>query len=152
MDVATSCRASFRKESKSLEDISCASPVGDGALLLTGSIQEGQTLPQANLTLEINRVPAAAVLAGLQEVRSDLGAGVQAAGALNGHFHYTSQSGRQPLISGEVALASLSLTPPDARQAIPVGPGAGEVRQLRRLAPQRSCCSRCGWRWAPRLP
>ena len=41
MDVATSCQASFRKESRSLEDISCTSPVGDGALLLTGSIQEG---------------------------------------------------------------------------------------------------------------
>ena len=114
MDVATSCQASFRKESRSLEDISCASPVGDGALLLTGSIQDGQTVPLANLTLGINRVPAAAVLAGLQEVRSGLGGGVQAAGAVNGHFHYTSQSERQPLISGEVLLASLSLTPPDA--------------------------------------
>ena len=30
LDVATTCRASFRKESKSLEDLSCASPVGDG--------------------------------------------------------------------------------------------------------------------------
>jgi hypothetical protein len=114
MDVATSCQASFRKESRSLEDISCASPVGDGALLLTGSVQDGQTVPQANLTLGINRVPAAAVLAGLQEVRSGLGGGVQATGAVNGHFHYTSQNERQPLISGEVALASLSLTPHDA--------------------------------------
>ncbi len=93
MDVATSCQAAFRKATRSLEDISCASPVGDGALRLTGSVQEGRTLPQANLTLEVDRVPAAAVLAGLQEVRSGLGAGVQAAGALNGDFHYTSQQG-----------------------------------------------------------
>jgi hypothetical protein len=61
----------------------------------------------------MNRVPASAVLAGLQEVRSGLGAGVQATGALNGNFHYTSQGGRQPLIAGEMALDSLSLTPPD---------------------------------------
>jgi len=88
MDVATSCQASFRKETRSLEGISCASPVGDGTLLLTGSIQDGRTVPQANLTLGINRVPAAAVLAGLQEVRSSLGAGVQAVGTLNGDFHY----------------------------------------------------------------
>ncbi len=45
MDVATSCQALFRKKSRSLEDISCASPVGDGALLLTGSIQDGRTVP-----------------------------------------------------------------------------------------------------------
>ena len=122
MDVATSCLALFRKESRSLEDISCTSPVGDGALQLTGSIQDGRTLPDANLTLGIHRVPAAAVLAGLQEVRSSLGAGVQAAGTLNGDFHYTSQGGRPPLISGEVALASLALTPPDASKPFLVGP------------------------------
>ena len=122
LDLSTSCQASFRKESRSLEGISCASPVGDGALLLTGSIQEAQTQPQANLTLEISRVPAAAVLAGLQELRSGMGAGVQAAGALNGQFDYTSQSGRQPLISGEVALDALSLTPSDAGKPFLLAP------------------------------
>jgi hypothetical protein len=122
MDVATSCQALFRKKSRSLEGISCTSPVGDGALLLTGSIQDGRTVPQANLTLGIHRVPAAAVLAGLQEVRGNLGAGVQATGTLNGDFHYLSQSGRQPLISGEVALASLSLTPPDASKPFLLAP------------------------------
>jgi hypothetical protein len=122
MDVATSCQALFRKKSRSLEGISCTSPVGDGALLLTGSIQDGRTVPQANLTLGIHRVPAAAVLTGLQEVRGNLGAGVQATGTLNGDFHYLSQSGRQPLISGEVALASLSLTPPDASKPFLLAP------------------------------
>ena len=121
MDVATSCQALFRKESRSLEDISCASPVGDGTLQLTGSIQDGRTVPQANLTLGIHRVPAAAVLAGLQQVRS-LGAGLQAAGTLNGDFHYTSQIGGQPLISGEAALDSLSLTPPDASKPFLLAP------------------------------
>jgi uncharacterized protein involved in outer membrane biogenesis len=122
MDVATSCQAAFRKATRSLEDISCASPVGDGALRLTGSIQEGRTVPQADLTLEVDRVPAAAVLAGLQEVRSGLGAGVQATGALNGDFHYTSQRDRQPLITGEVALDALSLTPPDAGKPFLLAP------------------------------
>jgi AsmA family/AsmA-like C-terminal region len=122
LDLSTSCQASFRKESRSLEGISCASPVGDGALLLTGSIQEAQTPPQANLTLEISRVPASAVLAGLQELRSGLGAGVQAAGAVNGRFHYISQSGRLPLISGEVALAALSLAPSDSGKPFLLAP------------------------------
>jgi hypothetical protein len=122
LDVATTCRASFRKESKSLEDLSCASPVGDGGLLLTGSITEGQTLPQADLTLEMKSLPAAAVLAGLQQVRSNLGAGVQATGALNGNFHYTSQGGGQPLIAGEATLASLSLTPPDGGKPFVLAP------------------------------
>ena len=122
IDVESSCRASFRRESRSLEDIACNSPVGDGALRLAGSIQEVQTQPQAQLTLAIDRVPAAAVLTALQEVRSGLGAGVQAAGALNGHFQYATQNGRPPSIAGEVALDSLSLTLPDSRKPFLVGP------------------------------
>jgi hypothetical protein len=122
MDVAATCRAVFRKELTSLEDLSCVSPVGDGALRLTGLVQGVRTLPQANLTLEIDRVPAAAVLAGLQQVRSGLGAGIQAGGALNGHVRYASQQGRHPLITGEMALASLSLTPPDAGKPFVLAP------------------------------
>jgi hypothetical protein len=122
IDVESSCRASFRRESRSLEDIACNSPVGDGALRLAGSIQEVQTQPQAQLMLAIDRVPAAAVLTALQEVRSGLGAGVQAAGALNGHFQYATQNGRPPSIAGEVALDSLSLTLPDSRKPFLVGP------------------------------
>jgi AsmA family/AsmA-like C-terminal region len=122
MDLATSCQASFRKKSRSLEDISCASPVGEGALLLTGSVEEAATLPRADLALEVQRVPAAAVLAGLQEVRSGLGAGVQATGAINGEFQYTSQRERPPLVSGEVALDSLSLSPPGSGKPFQLAP------------------------------
>jgi AsmA family/AsmA-like C-terminal region len=122
MDVEATCRAVFRKELTSLEDLSCRSPVGDGALRLTGLVQGVRTLPQANLTLEIDRVPAAAVLAGLQQVRSGLGAGIQAGGALNGHVRYASQQGRHPSITGEMALASLSLTPPDAGKPFVLAP------------------------------
>jgi hypothetical protein len=122
IDVETSCRASFRRESRSVDGIACTSPVGDGALRLAGSIQDVQTEPQALLNLEVDRVPAAAVLAGLQAVRNGLGAEVQAAGALNGHFQYASQNGRQPLLAGEIALDSLSLTPPDSGKPFLLGP------------------------------
>ncbi len=122
MDVEAACRASLRRESGSLEGIACTSPVGDGALELAGSIQEVQTQPQAQLTLTLHRVPAAAVLAALQEVRSGLGAGVQAAGTLNGHFQYATQTGRQPTIAGEMALDSLRLTPPDSGKPFLLGP------------------------------
>jgi hypothetical protein len=121
MDVETSCRASLRRESGSVDGIACTSPVGDGALRLAGSIQDVQTQPRAQLNLEVDRVPAAAVLGGLQAVRNGLGAGVQATGDLNGHFQYASQNGRQPLIAGEMALDSLSLTP-DSGKPFLVGP------------------------------
>jgi hypothetical protein len=81
-----------------------------------------QTHPQAQLTLTLHRVPAAAMLAALQAVRSGLGAGVNAAGALNGHFQYSTQDGRPPTIAGEMALDSLSLTPPDSGKPFLLGP------------------------------
>jgi len=108
LDLVATCRASFRKQARSLEDISCASPVGDGGLQLTGSMQGAQT----QLKLGIDRVPASAVLAGLQEVRNGLGAGVQVLGDLDGHFDYSTQRGGAPSITGEMAVDSLSLTPP----------------------------------------
>jgi uncharacterized protein involved in outer membrane biogenesis len=55
LDLQASCRASFRMESRSLEKIACASPVGDGSLHLSGSLHQ--------LGLEIHRVPASAVCA-----------------------------------------------------------------------------------------
>jgi hypothetical protein len=80
-----------------------------------------QTQPQAQLNLEVDHVPAAALLVGLQVVRNGLGAGIQAAGTLNGHFRYASQNGRQPLMAGEMALDSLRLTP-DSGKPFLVGP------------------------------
>ena len=155
MDVATSCRASFRKESRSLEGIACLLRWAMERCCSPAPSRKCKPGPRRNSRCEIDRVPAAAVLAGLQEVRSGLGAGVQAAGALNGHFQYTSQSGRQPSIAGEMALDSLSLTPPDSGKPFLLGPvrvrcespEAGDDS----TGPPRCCCSRCGWRWVRRF-
>ncbi len=122
IEIATDCSASFQRASSGLNDISCTSPVGDGALLLTGSMQQVLTLPAVQLALKIDRVPASAVLAGLQEVRNDLGAGIQVAGAVNGQFDYAKLEGQPPTITGEAALDSLALTPPDAARQLLVGP------------------------------
>jgi hypothetical protein len=111
LDLATTCSAQFRRATRSLEELTCRSPVGEGSLTLTGSIRETPATPDADLALEIDRVPAAAALAVLQEVRSGLAGGVQATGSLAGHFRYASQAGRPPSITGEVEAASLSLDP-----------------------------------------
>jgi AsmA family len=122
LDVATTCQATFHKKVSSLEDVDCASPVGKGALRLTGAVQEVQTTPQPQLSLQMDHVPAEAVLAALQQLRSGLGTGVQATGALDGHFEYAAQSGRAPVIAGQVALDSLSLMPPDAEKPFVLAP------------------------------
>jgi hypothetical protein len=90
--------------------------------------------------LEIHRVPASAVLTALQEVRSGLGSGMQAAGAFNGELQYTSQAGNAPAIAGEIAVDSLSLTAADSGKPFVFGPlrlraeSAGLLLQPVRLA------------------
>jgi hypothetical protein len=110
LDLATTCQALFRKQTRTLEDMTCKSPVGEGALLLTGSIQDAPELPQADLKLEVSHVPASAALAALQEVRNGLGAGVQASGTIDGEFQYTSQLQRSPFIAGQAEVAALGLS------------------------------------------
>ena len=122
LDMEASCRASFRKESSSLEGIACLSPVGEGALQVSGSIADVQTNPQADLTMSIQRVPAAAILTALQMVRNGLASGVQAGGVLNGELLYSSQSSRPPVLSGDMAIDSLRLTSADAKRPLVVGP------------------------------
>jgi hypothetical protein len=122
LDMEASCRASFRKESRSLEDIACLSPVGDGSMQLSGSIAEVQTHPEADLTLAIQRVPASAVLTALQAVRNGLGAGLQASGTLNGELLYMSQEGPKSALGGDMAIDSLSLTPQEGKKPFVVGP------------------------------
>jgi len=82
MDVATFLPGLVRKESRSLKT-SPVAPVGDGALQLTGSIQTGAPYPRPTSPWGFIAFRCSGA-DGLQEVRSSLGAGVQAVGTLNG--------------------------------------------------------------------
>ena len=56
-DIDARCRGEYRHAERSLENLTCLWPVGDGHLLLTGGFEDLRTR-QAKLTLEINRAPA----------------------------------------------------------------------------------------------
>ncbi len=122
LDVATTCRASFRKESRSLEDLSCASPVGDGGLLLTGSIQEGQTLPQAISRWRSTVFPPLRCWPGYSRCVAAWAPECRPPARSMATFTTPRRVAGQPLIAGEVALASLSLTPPDSGKPFVLAP------------------------------
>ena len=123
MDVATSCRASFRKETRSLEDISCASPVGDGALRLTG-VHTGSANPAPGATSRWRWIafPRQRCWLGCRKCAAAWAPGCRPPARSMGISTTHRKVDRQPLITGEVALASLSLTPPDAGKPFLLGP------------------------------
>lgn len=122
LDLNTECKASYHKDTRSVEGIACSSSVGSGKLLLHGQIREMQPGAQTKLDLEIIRLPASSILAGLQELRDGWGNGVRTTGEINGHFTYISSSDFPPSLSGEARARSLTLIPPDPLKPLAVSP------------------------------
>lgn len=122
LDLNTECNASYHKDVRAVEGIRCSSSVGGGELLLRGHIRQMQPGAETKLDLEIHRLPAAAVLAGLQELRDGWGNGVRAVGELNGHFTYISSSESPASLLGEARTRSLTVIPPDPLKPLVLTP------------------------------
>ncbi|HZD49392.1 MAG TPA: AsmA family protein, partial [Silvibacterium sp.] len=119
LNVDARCRAVYHRAPQSpaprfIDDLTCLWPIGDGHLLLTGSIRT-PLQPQPNLTLEINHTPAEFALNLLGLLRRGVTASLSADGMINGHFTYTGSAfakKRSSLLSGQATVDSLALTFP----------------------------------------
>lgn len=106
LDVETSCQATYRRRQASLEQILCVSPVGAGALRLTGGMLDVQTHPLPDLALDIRNLPASSMLAVFQLLRST--PGLQILGAINGHFTYAATANGAPVLAGGMEAGRLN--------------------------------------------
>lgn len=86
LDFDATCSFAFRSATRGLQNLVCDSPVGDGRAKLTGDLPGRGGSP--NVSLELNQVPAQAGLDLLRTLRSDLDAGLQAAGTVSGKVTY----------------------------------------------------------------
>jgi hypothetical protein len=86
LDFDATCNFVFHSAQRSLENLLCDSPVGDGHVRLSGDIAQTGSAP--DLTLALDRVPAQAGLDVLRTVRDDLDPGLQAAGDISGKLTY----------------------------------------------------------------
>ncbi len=120
LPVDVRCRAVYHRAVGAVDNLTCLWPVGDGHLLLTGALRaprlKAAAHPEANLTLEINRTPAAFAASALGLLRSGVTPSLTATGLINGHFAYAtgehSSHGTSPTLTGEAAVDSLSLSFP----------------------------------------
>src|SRR5271166_1762849 len=111
LNVDARCRGVYRGATRSVDDLTCLWPVGDGHLLLTGSASKA-TQAEAHLTLEINHTPASFAISALGLLRRGLTPTLSSTGLINGQFVYSGQfasSSRAPALSGQATVESLAL-------------------------------------------
>jgi hypothetical protein len=87
IDFDANCGFVYHYERRSLENLDCNSPLGDGRMHLSGEKLGLDTQPQ--FTLELNRIPVAAGLDALRTLRSGLDPGLEASGTVSGKIVYS---------------------------------------------------------------
>lgn len=85
LDFDANCSFVYRHSARAIEKLSCNSPLGNGRLLVEGNLPSNG---QPKLSVQLDKIPAQAILDGLRTVRNELGAGLEAAGTLSGRLDY----------------------------------------------------------------
>jgi hypothetical protein len=117
LNVDAKCQADYIHGARSLENLTCLWPVGDGHLLLTGDLQNFAA-PQPHLALEINQTPASFALSVLGLARKGLPPALAQSGVINGSFRYDPSA--TPRLDGHAQIDRLQLAVPGFDQPISV--------------------------------
>ncbi len=100
MDFDANCGFVYHYSSRALNNLACDSPLGDGRIHIAGDLPgEGE---QPRISVELDRIPVAAVLDALRTVRSGFGYGLEAGGAISGKIAYD-QNVQKKTASGDSA-------------------------------------------------
>jgi len=86
MDFDANCRLVYRYTQRSLENLACDSPLGDGRVRITGEKPGQDRTPQ--FVVEMDSIPLAAGLDALRTLRSGIAPDLEAAGTVSGKLVY----------------------------------------------------------------
>ena len=86
MDFDASCNLLYHYSDRTLENLACDSPLGDGRIHVEVGLPGNGGLP--HVSVELDRIPVAAGLDALRTVRSDFGPGLEAKGSISGKMSY----------------------------------------------------------------
>lgn len=85
LDFDANCTFAYHYSTRTIEKLVCDSPLGGGRMRVEGNLPSHG---QPNLSLELQKIPAQAVLDALRTVRQELGAELEADGTLSGKLTY----------------------------------------------------------------
>lgn len=97
LDFDANCAFVYHYSLRSLENIDCSSPLGDGRIQLTGDLSsEASAAKPSNLTLALDRISAGAGLDLLRTVRRGLAPDLAAGGTVSGKLVYSTKPSSAP--------------------------------------------------------
>ncbi len=120
MDFDLSCGLRVHYSKRSVENITCESPLGDGRVRLAGDLPGAGAPP--HLSVEMDRIPVAAGLDALRTIRSGFGPGLEASGSISGKLSYAEAVAEPPAPSSSRAKKG-----PSKAHAPPPGPLTGSL-------------------------
>jgi uncharacterized protein involved in outer membrane biogenesis len=116
LDFDARCSFDYHHSIRSVENLACDSPLGDGHIRFAGDLPgEGA---QPHFSVELDKIPVAAGLDALRTVRSNFGPGLEAKGSISGKIVYAVAAPD----SSEEAKPSAAPKHGAARQAKPHAP------------------------------
>ena len=86
LDFDARCNFDYHHTVRSVENLLCDSPLGDGHIRLAGGLAGEGAKP--HFSVELDKIPMAAGLDALRTVRSDFGPGLEAKGTVSGKIVY----------------------------------------------------------------
>ena len=85
LDFDANCGLVYQYSARTIEKLACNSPLGNGRLLVEGNLpRDGQP----KVSVQLDKIPAQAILDALRTVRNEVGAGLEASGSLSGKLDY----------------------------------------------------------------
>ena len=85
LDFDANCGFVYHYSARTIEKLACNSPLGNGRLLLQGNLPSDG---EPKLAVQLDKIPAQAVLDALRTVRHEVGVGLEAGGTLSGELNY----------------------------------------------------------------
>lgn len=113
MDFDANCALVYHYSERAAEKLACDSPLGNGHIRLAGDLPPNGAAP--HLSVELDRLPVAALLDALRTVRSGIAPGLQAGGAVSGKLAYAEDSAAAP--TQQVSSAAKPVRPARSRLA-----------------------------------
>ena len=103
LDFDARCGLVYHYAERSIENLACDSPLGDGRVRVTGEKAAQNSSPR--FSIELDRIPVTAGLDALRTLRSDLAPDLEARGSVSGRIVYDvrAQTNTAPALPGPAA-------------------------------------------------
>lgn len=127
LDFDANCTFAYHFSVRTINNLACDSPLGDGRLRIEGNIPNDG---QPKVSVQLQRIPAQAILDALRTVRSQFGADLEADGSLSGKLIYDTSSSdeiRQPPATADHRARKVSQVKSPSTPPAPTGPLSGSI-------------------------